>query len=94
MTGARLRTIVGSGPARKPLPYGREAVERAIKHCEFWGTNRPDHASGSAWGNVCLFDDMHGHPGRSPSWLPARLQGQTVYALAELRRGMPPRAER
>jgi hypothetical protein len=30
------RTIVGSGPARRPLPLGREAVERALRLCEHW----------------------------------------------------------
>ena len=41
----RTRAIVGSIPHRREIPSGREAVERAVRHCRFWGEDTPGYAS-------------------------------------------------
>ena len=46
MTGRR--TIVGSPPRRRQLE-GVEAIERAIRHCEFWGCDTVSNASCAAY---------------------------------------------
>ena len=92
-----MNTIVGSGPVRKPLPYGQEAVERAIRMCEFWSADDPQHASSEAWerrraphrglslrDSLCTEDPL-------PSWLPYELRVVSLKRLRGLLRGMQPR---
>ena len=73
------RTVVGSGPARNPLPFvtdaeKHEAIERAIKHYRFWQSATPETSV------------------RAPAdWLPDELGGLDLAELRELLRGMPPR---
>ena len=96
------RTIVGSGPARKPLPYEtdaerREAVERALKCCEaalptpsLLGASRtPAGASWKAWATRPMLQ----RDAQPAGWLPAELRYMDTGQLRELLRGMPPRAE-
>ena len=95
MTGARQRTIVGSGPARKPLPFGtaaekREAIERAIKHCEFWRSATPFDASTNAWSSL----GMPSSDIPTAEWLPDEVVDASLVRLRELLQDMPPRAER
>lgn len=93
------RTIVGSGPARKPLPYGREAVERALACCKFWRTSQ----SAAVAGGIARVSRRIGWSiTPEASWLPdevvgvglVRLRDLSVRQLRELLRGLPPRAER
>lgn len=87
------RTIVGSGPARKPLPYGREAVERAIKHCKFWRQPSARDACCDVW-RVRQAQMTGARSTPAASWLPLDIRSDTPAELRELLRGMPPRAER
>lgn len=89
--------IVGSGPARKPLPYGtnaekREAIERAIRLIERWGGGGSDaiEATLFAWESQPR-PEFGAYPA---GWLPRELRQVAMHGLRELLRGMPPRAER
>lgn len=81
-----LRTIVGSGPSRRPLPMGREAVERAIHMCEFWRAQHPARAGGIAAHARGLDGDVGG---LALDWLPVELAYETRAELRERLRGMP-----
>jgi hypothetical protein len=77
------RTIIGSGPCRRTLPLGREAIERALRLCRFWKESRPRDASLQAirpqWATVAGNSD----------WLPSELHRDTVEQLRERLRGYP-----
>jgi hypothetical protein len=77
------RTIVGSGPCRRPLPLGREAVERAIRLCRFWKQPRPRDAS------VHAIRPQWAVEGGNSDWLPRELIRDTVEQLRERLRGYP-----
>jgi hypothetical protein len=82
------RTIVGSGPRRRPLPLEREAVERALRMCEFWGQPAPWQATVMAG----AFSTVHRGPRRGPiprEFLPADLRRETPEQLRERLRGYP-----
>jgi hypothetical protein len=79
------RTIVGSGPARRPLPMGREAVERAIRMCTWWGELTCENAMYSAY--EIIFDEHSAT--MFLDWLPEELRGVTVDRLRERLRSMP-----
>lgn len=78
---------VGSGYARKPLPYGtdaekREAIKRAIKHHEFWGER---------WAVLMPPGCKHppkpkGSPIAACPWLPLEVCYPSLPALRELLR--------
>jgi len=85
------RTVVGSGPARKPLAYGREAIERAIRHCEFWRCNTANLASEHAWRRLAGAGRIPYMPWTGEDWWPGQITHTTVAKLRELLRGMPPR---
>ena len=92
-------TVVGSGPARKPLPYGtdaerREAIERAIRCCTFLGGNTPRLATAVASRRRAVAAGIKYMPWNGLDWFPAQLTNVTVAELRELLRGMSPRAER
>lgn len=71
MTG---RTIVGSLPRRRQLE-GVEAIERAIKHCEFWGTSTPIHSPPAS---ACAYTYAWTWV---PGWLPPDIREATVDEL-------------
>lgn len=78
------RTIVGSGPARRPLPMGREAVERALRLCTAWRGENPSNAAYGA--------ELNGHHngnGHPSDWLPEEISRESVDQLRERLRGMP-----
>jgi hypothetical protein len=79
------RTIVGSGPRRRPLPLGREAVERALRTCKFWQCDMPIRAAIRAE-RVSGQRDGTGMPSQ---WLPGFLDMLTVKQLRERLRGYP-----
>jgi hypothetical protein len=88
------RTIVGSGPRRRPLPLGREAVERALKVCRFWP---PDARMTSARGDTPrdalerafrLSPDAVAADETKP-WLPSDVLDNSPEQLRERLRGYP-----
>jgi hypothetical protein len=81
------RTIVGSGPYRRPLPLGREAVERALGMCRFWGSTSPWYASTEATKQCGL--EGAGRADSVPMWLPIALYCEHVDELHERLRGYP-----
>jgi hypothetical protein len=84
------RTIVGSGPRRRPLPLGREAVERAIRLCKFHGVDWPALACAHIYG---LRIDALGYENMRASapvdYLPVDLRHESVDELRERLRGYP-----
>jgi hypothetical protein len=87
------RTIVGSGPRRRPLPLGREAVERAIRHCEWSSGHDTAMSSGRLYGARldALRENNGGTLRASPpcQWLPFQLRYENVEQLRERLRGYP-----
>jgi hypothetical protein len=85
------RTIVGSGPRRRPLPLGREAVERALRLCKFWPfTGCPFDASCRAFeARACKPSSPFMQDVTAASWLPSDLRRLTPEQLRERLRGYP-----
>lgn len=82
------RTIVGSGPARRPLPLGREAVERALRLCRYHGGVTAERSSEYAFARRRAgLHDMW--ISLSATWLPADISNETVEQLRERLRGYP-----
>jgi hypothetical protein len=73
------RTLIGSGPHRRSLPPGREAVERAIRMSKFWGAGTLAADCPTTYSTRVLLG----------AWLPAELRGETVEQLRERLRGYP-----
>ena len=86
-----MNTIVGSGPARKPLPYWtdaekREAVERAICCCERWDAESLSFASDKA---IATRAESSGFPLPPFVWWPSEIQDTTLPKLREMLRALP-----
>jgi hypothetical protein len=83
-----VRTIVGSGPRRRPLPLEREAVERALRVCAFWRCDPLSAACEAiaAREDAGIFADSIGHPA---DWLPLGIVCETPDQLRERLRGYP-----
>jgi hypothetical protein len=84
------RTIVGSGPRRRPLPLGREAVERALRMCKFW---KQDEVVASSF--AASATEPAGEPsdrrfiGFPHDWLPVSIIHESPEQLRERLRGCP-----
>lgn len=81
------RTRVGSGRARRPLPMGREAVERAIAVCELSGRSVPSLACVTLSESPLVRGSWP--RGGLAGWLPEQVRRVDVFELRAMLESMP-----